>query len=339
MEANAIFAVAVIEDDINTVGPQVCSSEDCILKLFLGSARRTGYIGDIVIAIEADPAESTKAVLNQYNAVAYELPKNMCQRSPAGFFCGSEDERIPASVFRYYVYEKWLSHYSKESLVLLTDYRDIIFQSNPFTYRIQEWKDYSLQLFLGLHPNMLMSRSKEYRQLLMGCYGPETVRVRGSQIAVSAGAALGSRDGVLIWTHSMSNQLQEAPGRLQETRCSSHGIDKAFINYLVYNNKLRNLCRTKLYPHAEGAVNSLEGMHIGAIDKNFTGTLGSYWHIYKEEIGIVNWNGDLSPVVHQVHHFAEELIQVAKSKGLKVKSGGNEKDLVWQALPATKDLI
>ena len=36
MEANAIFAVAVIEDDINTVGPQVCSSEDCILKLFLG---------------------------------------------------------------------------------------------------------------------------------------------------------------------------------------------------------------------------------------------------------------------------------------------------------------
>ena len=70
-------------------------------------------------------------------------------------------------------------------------------------------------MFLDFHPNMLISRSKEMRRLLMGCYGPDVLRLRGSMVTVSAGAMLGTRDGMLLWTRHMTQQLADAPGRLQ----------------------------------------------------------------------------------------------------------------------------
>ena len=55
------------------------------------------------------------------------------------------------------------------------------------------------------------------------------------------------------------------------------------MNYLTYNNKLRNTVRTKLYPQGEGAVNSLEGMHPGYLDGNLTGSLGSFWKMLDQD--------------------------------------------------------
>lgn len=70
----------------------------------------------------------------------------MCSQAAAGFFCGSEEERVPVSVFRYYVYEKWLANYAQESMVFLADFRDLVFQRDPFPYRAHESRDYSLQV-------------------------------------------------------------------------------------------------------------------------------------------------------------------------------------------------
>jgi len=320
---NAIFSFAIQRGP----DPLICDGPACGLHLFLGSARRSGFTGDIVVAIEANPLEEVKTALVKHGAIVYELQSDLCSKAAAGFFCGSEEERVPVSVFRYYVYEKWLAAYAPEALVLLADYRDVVFQSNPFTYRTHEWRDYNLQVFLNFHPNMLMARSREYRNLLMGCYGPEVVRLRGSMVAVSAGAMLGSRDGMLFWTRQMTQQLQDAPGRLQETRCSGPGIDKAFVNFLVYNNKVRNTCRTKLYPQGEGSVNSLEGMHPGYPGANITGSIKSFWHMLGDDGFVRNWNGDIAPVVHQMHHFRDEF------------GAADDKNAMWQSLASTKCLI
>ena len=327
-DANVIMSFAVQRGP----DPLICSTAGCGMHLFLGSARRSGFTGDLVVAIDSEPSAEERTALIKYGAVVYELSRDLCSKAVAGFFCGMEEERVPVSVFRYYVYEKWLAAYSPSSMVLLADFRDIIFQADPFQYRVQEWKDYPLQVFLDFHPNMLMSRSREYRRLFMSCYGPDILRLRGSMVSVSAGAVVGTREAAIFWARQMTQQLQDAPGRLQETRCSSPGVDKAFINFLVYNNKVRNTCRTKLWPQGEGAVNSLEGMHPRS-GGNITGALGSFWHMLDSEGYVLNWSGDRAPVVHQAHHFRSELEQIAAVG--KVKMG---EDAMWQALAATKCL-
>jgi hypothetical protein len=252
-DTNAIFTVAV------TRGPEgsICSSPLCHLRLFLGSARRSGFTGDIVIAVDGRRmTPEAKQIMLTHRAVVYQLPSDICSVGAptlgdtgfsAGYFCGSEQERIPVSVFRYYVYEKWTALYDENSLIFLSDFQDVIFQSDPFTYRRQEWQEYALVVFQSFHPNMLINRAPEYSSLLQACYGANVLNLRGSMIAVTPGAFMGTRNGILSFSRAMTTQLQDAPGRVSETRCSSQGIDKAMANYLVYNARQRNLCRTKVH--------------------------------------------------------------------------------------------
>ena len=59
-----------------------------------------------------------------------------------------------------------------------------------------------------------------------------------------------------------------------DTRCTSGGIEHSFVNYLVYTNKLRSLgCGIRIYPHAEGTVNSLGGLRPDTVVANITGTV------------------------------------------------------------------
>jgi len=41
-----------------------------------------------------------RAILQHYRAVVYVLPGTLCSRSTSSMFCGSEAERVPASMFR-----------------------------------------------------------------------------------------------------------------------------------------------------------------------------------------------------------------------------------------------
>ena len=54
-----------------------------------------------------------KAILIHYQVVVYEIsciPSN--SKATDSIFCGSEEERAPASVFRHYFYEKWAANYN-----------------------------------------------------------------------------------------------------------------------------------------------------------------------------------------------------------------------------------
>ena len=86
----------------------------------------------------------------------------------------------------------------------------------------------------------------------------------------------------------------------------SGGIDHSFVNYLVYSNKLRQLLRIKLFMQGEGPVNTLGGLKPNTVAGNVTGSLRSFWNVLDGENYVLNWNGDRSPVVHQLDHFIEE---------------------------------
>ncbi len=181
-----------------------CSSPND-LKLYLGTARKF-YQGDIVIALEADViTEEVKAILSHFKAVVYVLPKDLCSKASASIFCGSEEERVPASVFRSYFYEKWAALYSAASYLMLTDFRDILFQADPFAYHRTEWQpEYQLAVFQEFHPNMVIGRCAFNRRVMAECYGEESLRTLGNRVIISSGAIMGTRDALLLWAHHMT---------------------------------------------------------------------------------------------------------------------------------------
>ena len=54
--------------------------------------------------------------------------------------------------------------YPESSYLMFTDFRDIIFQSNPFLYRAEEWQnDFQLVVFQEFHPNMVILNLLSYK--------------------------------------------------------------------------------------------------------------------------------------------------------------------------------
>ena len=183
---------------------QICSTPND-LNLFLGSIRRV-YGGDIVLAIESSYVNNiVENMLKHYRVIVYLIPDDLCSRATHNIFCGSEDERVPASVFRYYFYEVWAAKYSDKSLIMLSDFHDIIFQSDPFEYRTDEWfPEYQLLLFQEFHPNMVINRCAFNSKVMLECYGADALRSLGGRVIISSGAAIGSRDAIVYWSHTLS---------------------------------------------------------------------------------------------------------------------------------------
>jgi len=328
---NAIFTMAVVQGMNDRL---VQSPHD--LLLFLGSARRHTK-GDIVIAIESGLSAEAKAILIKYQAVVYEIPDTLCSKATDSIFCGVEEERVPASVFRYFFYEKWASRYNAESLVLLADFRDIVFQDDPFTYHLKEWQpEAQLALFQEFYPNMVIGKCKFNSRIMKECYGDEALRTMGSKVIISSGASLGTRDAIIVWSHAMTSQLQEAPGRLIETqRCTSGGIDHSFVNHLIYGNKLGvHGLKVKVFAQGEGAMNTLGGLKPDTVVANLTGSIVKFWKVLNPDGDILNWNGERSPVVHQLEHFFDEMEDIVDHEHLE--NDGVDKE--WHAIRATRCL-
>lgn len=97
----------------------------------------------------------------------YEVSSRICNGDGqwdgahgADNFCGSDEERVPASMFRYFFYEKWAAAYNESVTILMADFKDVIFQSDPFAFHQLEWRDYQLVLFQEFHPNMVTPRHR-----------------------------------------------------------------------------------------------------------------------------------------------------------------------------------
>ena len=117
---------------------------------------------------------------------------------------------------------------------MIADFADVVFQSNPFKYRVAEWKDHQLGkrvfapyqnsldlspniyiflctlctvVFQEFHPNMVISRSPAHKEIFLGCYGEENLKTYGHQTVISSGTVIGTRNAVLIWAHSVTGQV------------------------------------------------------------------------------------------------------------------------------------
>ena len=110
-------------------------------KRFVGSLRKAGYTGDIVLAVSTvdKMKPGVAAYLEKMNVVAYGFDvdckgKDNCKLRDD--FLGYPDPR-PYRTFaniRYALYEYWLRYYNDKSYIFILDFRDTFFQRNPFEH-------------------------------------------------------------------------------------------------------------------------------------------------------------------------------------------------------------
>jgi hypothetical protein len=137
-------------------------------RLFLGSLRRTGYDGDVVIAIDE---QLTKDALNAalpHAPVIYQVHPECLSPNESLWsgqkqcgIAGQQGPKVSVNMLRYYFYNWWASRYEPDTMILITDFTDVIFQSNPFTYMPELWRPPVAQLaiFLEALPQKVLSRS------------------------------------------------------------------------------------------------------------------------------------------------------------------------------------
>jgi hypothetical protein len=167
---------------------------------FAGTARKSGFTGDIVVAVlpKSNPAFLDK--LKEYNVSVYTVPIECSGRSDVRCkFNGVAD--FPVTLSRYYAYQAWASKYPQNAYIMISDFRDVIFQSNPFKNKIADWgpTNFDLVLFQEAHPNRVINRCPHTGGYTLGCYGKEAYRRVGSNIISSSGIVFGTRDAIIVY--------------------------------------------------------------------------------------------------------------------------------------------
>jgi hypothetical protein len=133
--SNAIFAVAM-----GNFMPRY-------FRLFLGSLRRTGYDGDVVIATDELLTQDALNAALVHQPVIYKVTPECLSANESLWrgqkqcgIAGQRGPKVSVNMLRYYFYNWWATRYEPDTAILITDFTDVIFQSNPFTYMPELWR-------------------------------------------------------------------------------------------------------------------------------------------------------------------------------------------------------
>ena len=191
----AIFAAAISPDFV---------PRD--VKDFAGSLRKYGYEGDIVLAILTNSRPTIYPFFSKFRIVVFELnltPVDLSSKT-LHYSLFNKTANLSINVIRYYFYKWWALKYSPSTQILLADFRDVFFQSNPFTYRTFEWAPPVAQLvvFQEAHPNSVITRSSYNALWINVCYGVEALRLIGHNTVSCSGTVMGIRDAIVAYVRT-----------------------------------------------------------------------------------------------------------------------------------------
>jgi hypothetical protein len=90
---------------------------------------------------------------------------------------------------------------------------------------------------------------------------------------------------------------------VNDKSCLQFGVDQVFHNALLYTGIMSSVLDIRIFAQGEGPVNIVGGFHG---EKKLLRAYLSEWKVLRGEAPfkyIYNWNGQLSPVVHQLNRF------------------------------------
>mmetsp|Transcript_30807 Transcript_30807/g.50880 ORF Transcript_30807/g.50880 Transcript_30807/m.50880 type:complete len:481 (-) Transcript_30807:62-1504(-) len=214
---------------------------------------------------------------------------------------------------RYELYWIWASQYDSHAWLMLLDARDAYFQTNPFTdlprtTESSSKKDGLLYFFGENTANTRLGKSPKNRKWLERGYSVGIMKFLSDKPTICSGSTMGETIAVEAYLRAMVNEWDE-------TLVLQKGTDQAFHNYLYYSNKLQNVKEIRsvtVFDQGKGIINNL-----GALRDLKLVDLG----VYKvEERLVYNWDGSVSPVVHQwdrdkllFHYISDKVFPATKT--------------------------
>lgn len=162
---------------------------------------RRYYDGDIVMAVSPNaPDYYIDWATRTYNSVVYVVPTQKSGSKNVALL-GRPNSTMPAAQFRYYLYRLWAQQYNRDTIIMLSDFRDVLFQSNPFDYMLGSWlrTPFSMAVVLENHPLKIIESCNFNGVWMSKCYGPPQTKHVAWHTVSCSGISYGMRNAIAIY--------------------------------------------------------------------------------------------------------------------------------------------
>jgi hypothetical protein len=121
----------------------------------------------------------------------------------ADILCDFLGEHLPLTLIRSFIYQYWTLQYPDTTYIMMSDFRDVFFQSNPFTLK-NKFPDWGpdvndIIFFAEHHPNRVINRNFVLSSSLSTCYGTEVHGQIGTSTIINNGVVFATRNASLIY--------------------------------------------------------------------------------------------------------------------------------------------
>ena len=169
---------------------------------FVGTARKAGFTGDIVVAVLPGSRIEFLDLLQQYDVTVYTIALE-CRKNGFDVRCDFMNEDLPITLVRSFIYQYWALQYPDTTYIMMSDFRDVFFQSNPFTLKnkFPDWgpSAYDITFSAEHHPNREISRCPRTSAFLNYCYGSIILDRMGANPILNNGIIMATRNASIAY--------------------------------------------------------------------------------------------------------------------------------------------
>ncbi|WP_245134116.1 lipooligosaccharide outer core biosynthesis glycosyltransferase GtrOC6 [Acinetobacter nosocomialis] len=189
-------------------------------------------------------------------------------------------------VSRFFEYKEIVESHPDASHVLLSDVRDVFFQSNPF-------KNLGKGLLVGMENPAFTIGTEQYNQKwILDAYGENFYNLAKDEQVSCSGVTIGDYESINVYINKMIEEFCKQPYQKMSERI----YDQAMHNKLLITNELANAIRCQPF---ESIIVTLGLYPIDQIAVNDQGF-------------IINRKQEIIPIVHQ-HDRHPELLQLCEN--------------------------
>jgi hypothetical protein len=180
-------------------------SETYIFDNFLVSTiRRSGYSGDLAVVVLPDADSDFLDTLKLFKATVYTATLTCSKKKrKVDTSCEFLGEHLPITLIRSFIYQYWALQYPDTTYIMMSDFRDVFFQLNPFTLKsnFPDWGPNvnDIAFFAEHHPNRVINRIFLLSSSLSNCYGIEVYEQIGPSTVINNGVVFATRNASLIY--------------------------------------------------------------------------------------------------------------------------------------------
>ncbi|KAJ1448108.1 hypothetical protein M885DRAFT_540308 [Pelagophyceae sp. CCMP2097] len=294
---------------------------------FVGTLRRTGYKGDIILATE--PLKKMQLAsanfLKDMGVVAFPLEPD-CSASKGGSIkhktCLWREGQpaLPLAIIRHALYHAIASMYPPSAQFYVADYRDTFFQRNPFEAYSEihgkpRLKGLDLVVVAEHWPFKQIGNCPFNGGWVRGCWGADVHQRLQHQNVLCSGSYMGAQPAIVNFEETLL-----ASADVDECHFKGVPSDQGYLNYLFYSGLLPS--ETVVESRGSGVVNtvgSLDGSRprkAGFLPDSHV-NIGEYWHM-RDADGFVMQDDSVSKsaAVHQYDRFHLEFTTFVAELGL-----------------------